>query len=311
MKSLKKALVTGASGQLGYDIIRELERRRISCTGCSLRTESSKRRNANQSDIRYISLDISKEALVKEALLRERPDAVIHCAGWTAVDAAEDAVNRDAVRRANVDGTANIARACKDIGCKMMYISTDYVFNGKGETPWRPDSQDFNPLNYYGYTKLLGEQAVAETLTQYFIVRISWAFGINGKNFVETMLHLGKKMDTVRVVNDQIGSPTYTRDLARLLADMIETERYGYYHASNEGEYVSWADFAREIFRQAGMKTQVIPVSTEEYGLSKAARPHNSRLDKSKLREMGFEPLPEWQDALARYLEEKRITTMI
>lgn len=205
-----------------------------------------------------------------------------------------------------MDGTANIARACKEIGCKMMYISTDYVFNGKGEIPWRPDSEGYEPLNYYGYTKLLGEQAVAGTLSKYFIVRISWAFGVNGENFVETMLRLGEKLDVVRVVDDQIGSPTYTHDLARLLVDMIETEKYGVYHATNGGDYLSWADFAEEIFRQAELKTQVIPVSTEEYGLSKAARPHNSRLDKDKLQENGFVPLPDWKDALMRYLVERR-----
>jgi len=231
-----------------------------------------------------------------------KPDAVIHCAAWTAVDAAED--NREAVFAVNAGGTENIARACAQLGCKMMYISTDYVFDGQGETPWRAECEDFGPLCVYGETKLAGEAAVRKWVERFFIVRIAWVFGKNGKNFIRTMLSVGKKHPVLRVVRDQIGTPTYTLDLARLLADMIESEKYGVYHATNEGGYISWADFAKEIFVKAGMDTVVTPVTTEEYGLSKAARPLNSRLDKSKLREMGFEPLPDWRDALARYLKE-------
>ena len=233
-----------------------------------------------------------------------RPDAVIHCAAWTAVDAAEDAENKDTVYAVNVNGTKYLAEACRRQGCKMMYISTDYVFNGQGETPWTPDCKDYAPLSVYGQTKLEGELAVSSLLEHYYIVRIAWVFGLNGKNFIKTMLNVGQKYDTLRVVKDQIGTPTYTFDLARLLVDMVETERYGYYHATNEGGFISWAEFAEEIFRQAGMATKVVPVTTEEYGLSKAARPFNSRLDKSKLMDYGFEPLPTWQDALGRYLKE-------
>ena len=251
-----------------------------------------------------VQLDITDEAAVGRILQEISPDAVIHCAAWTAVDAAEDAENKEKVCAVNVTGTKNLAEACRKIGCKMMYISTDYVFNGQGEEPWKPDCRDFAPLNYYGQTKLWGEQAVAAALDNYFIVRIAWVFGLNGKNFIKTMLSVGKKYDTVRVVCDQIGTPTYTFDLARLLADMIETEKYGCYHATNEGGYISWYDFCREFYRQAGMTTQVLPVTTAEYGLSKAARPFNSRLDKSKLTEMGFTPLPDWRDAVKRYLTE-------
>ena len=233
-----------------------------------------------------------------------RPDAVIHCAAWTNVDGAEDAENVPKVFAVNEEGTRNLARACKRYDSKLLYISTDYVFNGQGTEPWQPDCKAFEPLNVYGASKLAGETAIAETLERFFIVRIAWVFGINGKNFIKTMLNLGKTHESLRVVNDQIGTPTYTYDLARLLVDMIETEKYGYYHATNEGGYISWADFAAEIFRQAGMPTKVIPVTTEEYGLSKARRPFNSRLDKRKLSESGFAPLPDWKDALSRYLEE-------
>ena len=232
------------------------------------------------------------------------PDAVIHCAAWTAVDMAEDDDKVSKVRAINAGGTQNIADVCKKLGCKMTYISTDYVFDGQGTEPWKPDCKDYKPLNVYGQTKLEGELAVSQILEKYFIVRIAWVFGLNGKNFIKTMLNVGKTHDTVRVVNDQIGTPTYTYDLARLLVDMNKTEKYGYYHATNEGGYISWYDFTKEIYRQAGYKTEVLPVSTEEYGLSKAARPFNSRLDKSKLVEAGFTPLPTWQDALSRYLKE-------
>lgn len=252
----------------------------------------------------YVSLDITDKNSVERTISEIRPDVVIHCAGWTAVDAAEDEDKRALVHRINVDGTKYIADACKSVGCKMLYLSTDYVFDGSGETPWQPDCKNYHPLNIYGQSKLDGELAVCNTLEKYYIVRIAWVFGLNGKNFVKTMLDLSQKHDTVRVVCDQVGTPTYTYDLSRLLVDMIETEKYGYYHATNEGGYISWYEFACEIFRQAGAATKVIPVTTKEYGISKATRPFNSRLDKSKLRETGFTPLPTWQDALVRYLKE-------
>lgn len=280
-----KVLVTGVKGQLGYDVVNELNKRKHEAVGVDIE-----------------DMDITDAVSVKRVLQSVKPDAVIHCAAWTAVDAAED--NEDKVRLVNAVGTENIAKECKTLGCKMMYISTDYVFNGKGEKPWLPDCKDYKPLNVYGQTKLEGELAVVEKIDKYFIVRIAWAFGKNGKNFIKTMLNVGKGHDTVRVVNDQIGTPTYTYDLARLLVDMIETEKYGYYHATNEGGYISWYDFTKEIYKQAGLTTEVIPVTTAEYGLSKAARPFNSRLDKSKLVENGFKPLPTWQDALKRYLKE-------
>ena len=285
-----KILVTGVGGQLGHDVMNELKKRGHRAIGTDVQ------------GVCDIALDITDANAVSAAIHEIRPEALIHCAAWTAVDAAED--QEELVRSVNGVGTANLAAACKECGCKMMYISTDYVFDGQGETPWQPDCKDYAPLNVYGQTKLEGELAVAELLEKFFVVRIAWVFGKNGKNFIKTMLNVGKKYDTVRVVNDQIGTPTYTFDLARLLVDMIETEKYGYYHATNEGGYISWYDFTCEIFRLAGYDTKVIPVTTAEYGLSKAARPFNSRLDKSKLAEMGFEPLPTWRDALARYLKE-------
>jgi len=251
-----------------------------------------------------VLLDITDASAVEEALVHVQPDAVIHCAAWTAVDLAEDEDNIDKVRAINAGGTRNIAAACKKLDCKMLYISTDYVFDGQGEAPWQPDCKEYAPLCVYGQTKLEGELAVSELLDKFFIVRIAWVFGVNGKNFIKTMLNVGKKYDTVRVVCDQIGTPTYTYDLARLLVDMAESDKYGYYHATNEGGYISWYDFTCEIFKQAGYATKVVPVTTAEYGLSKAARPFNSRLDKSKLAEQGFTPLPAWQDALERYLKE-------
>ena len=286
-----KLLVTGAAGQLGHDIINEAENRGYKVTGTDLGDRWP-----------GLQMDITDAEAVTQVIREIQPDIVYHCAAWTAVDAAED--NRETVFRVNAQGTRNIANACKDTGCRMMYISTDYVFDGQGTEPWQPDCKDYAPLNVYGRSKLAGEEAVAGILDKYFIVRIAWVFGANGKNFVRTMLNIGRKYDTLRVVNDQIGTPTYTRDLAGLLVDMGETEKYGYYHATNEGGYISWYDFACEIFRQAGYSTTVIPVTTEEYGLSKAARPANSRLDKSKLTEMGFKRLPDWKDALKRYLEE-------
>lgn len=292
-----KAFVTGVGGQLGYDVVNELKKRGYEAVGSDILDEVS-------ADCEYVKLDITDADAVEKAISEVNPVVVVHCAAWTAVDAAEDEENIPKVRAINVDGTQNIAVVCKKLDCKMIYISTDYVFDGQGTEPWQPDCKDYAPLNVYGQTKLDGELAVADTLDKYFIVRIAWVFGVNGKNFIKTMLNLGKKYDTVRVVNDQIGTPTYTFDLARLLVDMTESDKYGYYHATNEGGFISWYDFTCEIFKQAGYSTNVVPVTTEEYGLSKAARPFNSRLDKSKLVENGFMPLPTWRDALSRYLKE-------
>ena len=280
-----RVLVTGVKGQLGFDVVNEFKKRGIEAVGVDIE-----------------EMDITDAAAVAKVIPEAKVDAVIHCAAYTAVDAAEDHV--ELCRKINAEGTQNIANVCRDLGIKMMYISTDYVFDGQGTTPWEPDCREYQPLNVYGQTKLEGELAVSRTLERYFIVRIAWVFGVNGKNFIKTMLNVGKTHDEVRVVNDQIGTPTYTYDLARLLVDMIVTDKYGYYHATNEGGYISWYDFTCEIYRQAGLSTKITPVTTAEYGLSKAARPFNSRLDKSKLRENGFEPLPTWQDALARYLKE-------
>lgn len=292
-----KAFVTGVGGQLGHDVMDELAKRGYEGIGSDI-LESV------PTEYPYIQLDITDAAAVEKAISEAKPDVVVHCAAWTAVDAAEDEENRPKVRAINVDGTQNIANVCKKLGCKMIYISTDYIFDGQGEAPWQPDCKDYAPQNVYGQSKLDGELAVANTLDKYFIVRIAWAFGKNGANFIRTMLNVGKKYPEVRVVCDQIGTPTYTLDLSRLLVDMAETEKYGYYHATNEGGFISWYDFTVEIYRQAGMSTRVIPVTTAEYGLSKAKRPFNSRLDKSKLAENGFKPLPTWQDALSRYLKE-------
>lgn len=300
-----KVFVTGVGGQLGHDVMNELHKRGFEGIGSDIAPQYSGVADGSPvTTMPYIQLDITDAQAVSSVLHTVRPDAVIHCAAWTAVDLAEDADKVEKVRAINVGGTRNIAAACKALGCKMLYLSTDYVFDGQGTAPWQPDCKDYKPLNVYGQTKLEGELAVANTLEKYFIVRIAWVFGRNGSNFIKTMLNLAKKYDTLRVVNDQIGTPTYTLDLSRLLVDMIETEKYGYYHATNEGGYISWYDFACEIFRQAGLSTKVIPVTTVEYGLSKAARPFNSRLDKSKLTQNGFTPLPTWQDALGRYLKE-------
>lgn len=299
-----KVFVTGVGGQLGHDVINELYKRGYEGVGSDIQPEYSGVQDGTAvTSAPYVSLDITDQEAVEKVIRNENPDVVIHCAAWTAVDMAEDDDKVERVRAINAGGTQNIASVCRELDCKMVYISTDYVFDGQGETPWEPDCKEYKPLNVYGQTKLEGELAVANTLEKYFIVRIAWVFGLNGKNFIKTMLNVGKKYDTVRVVNDQFGTPTYTLDLARLLVDMIETEKYGYYHATNEGGYISWYDFTCEIFRQAGYTTNIIPVTTEEYGLSKAARPVNSRLDKSKLTKKGFEPLPTWQDALARYLK--------
>lgn len=293
-----KVFVTGVGGQLGYDVMNELKKRGIDCIGSDI---------IEKSDDNYVQLDITDKIAVEKALSKTHPDAVIHCAAWTAVDAAEDEENKAKVYAVNVTGTRNIAEVCKNLDCKMIYISTDYVFNGQGTEPWSADCKEFAPLNYYGLTKLEGEKAVAELLKKFFIVRIAWVFGLNGKNFIKTMINVGKKYDTVRVVSDQIGTPTYTYDLARLLVDMVQTEKFGYYHATNEGGFISWYDFCCEIYKQYGLDTKVIPVSTAEYGMSKAARPFNSRLDKSKLIEQGFTPLPDWRNAVKRYLEEAKL----
>ena len=300
-----KVLVTGVGGQLGHDVMNELYARGYEGIGSDIAPSYAGAQDGTAvTSMPYVQLDITDSAAVQKVIGDCRPDVVVHCAAWTAVDLAEDEDKIEKVRAINGGGTANIAAACKEADCKMVYISTDYVFDGQGTEPWKPDCKDYKPLNVYGQTKLEGELAVAGTLEKFFIVRIAWVFGVNGKNFIKTMLNVGKTHDTVRVVNDQIGTPTYTLDLARLLVDMIETEKYGYYHATNEGGYLSWYEFACEIYRQAGLRTKVIPVSTEEYGQSKARRPFNSRLDKSKLVEMGFQPLPDWRDALARYLRE-------
>lgn len=298
-----RVFVTGVGGQLGHDVMNELASRHHEAIGSDIQSSYSGIQDGTWvTKACYVPLDITDEATVRKVLLEFKPDAVIHCAAWTAVDSAEEEDNWDTVHRINVGGTRNIALACRDVKAKMMYISTDYVFNGNGEEPWEADCKDFKPLNHYGLTKLEGEQEVIQLLDAYFIVRIAWVFGKNGKNFVRTMLELGKKYDQLRVVNDQIGTPTYTLDLARLLVDMIETERFGFYHATNEGGYISWYDFACEIFRQAGYKTKVEPVSTAEYGFSKAKRPMNSRLSKEKLSKNGFARLPDWKDALHRFL---------
>lgn len=300
-----KVFVTGVGGQLGHDVMNELAKRGYEGVGSDIAPEYSGAQDRSAvTTMPYVQLDITDAIAVETVLNEVKPDVVIHCAAWTAVDMAEDDDKVERVRAINAGGTQNIATVCKELDCKMVYISTDYVFDGQGTEPWQPDCKDYKPLNVYGLTKLEGEQAVANTLDKYFIVRIAWVFGINGKNFIKTMLTIGKKFETIRVVNDQIGTPTYTLDLSVLLVDMVETEKYGYYHVTNEGEYISWYDFACEIFKQAGYTTNVVPVTTEEYGLSKAARPFNSRLDKSKLIEAGFNPMPTWQDALSRYLKE-------
>ncbi|MCI6878229.1 MAG: dTDP-4-dehydrorhamnose reductase [Solobacterium sp.] len=303
-----RVFVTGVNGQLGHDVMNELYKRGYEATGSDIAdTYVGINDFSPVTTMPYVKLDITDTDEVNRVISRLEPDVVIHCAAWTAVDMAEDDDKVELVRNVNAHGTENIAKACKNIDAKMIYISTDYVFDGQGTTPWSPDCKDYKPLNVYGQTKLEGELAVSSILDKYFIVRIAWVFGLNGKNFIKTMINVGKSHDEVRVVNDQIGTPTYTLDLSRLLVDMIETEKYGYYHVTNEGGYISWYDFTKEIYKQYGLDTKVIPVTTEEYGLSKAKRPFNSRLDKSKLIENGFKPLPTWQDALRRYLEEANL----
>lgn len=314
-----KVLVTGVAGQLGHDVMNELAKRGYEGIGSDIAPAYAGAADGSAvTTMPYMQLDITDAQAVEEKITEVKPDVVVHCAAWTAVDLAEDDDKVEKVRAINAGGTEHIANVCKKLDCKMVYISTDYVFDGQGTTPWDPDCRDYKPLNVYGQTKLEGELAVSENLDKYFIVRIAWVFGKNGKNFIKTMLNLGKTHERITVVNDQIGTPTYTYDLARLLVDMIETEKYGYYHATNEGGYISWYDFTKEIFRQAvelGLseyseeRVQVVPVTTEEYGVSKAARPFNSRLDKSKLIKNGFEPLPSWKDALGRYLKELDIVS--
>ena len=307
-----KVFVTGVAGQLGHDVMNELAKRGYEGIGSDVKEVYSGVADGTPvTAMPYVPMDITDRASVEKVLKEAAPDVVVHCAAWTAVDLAEDEDKKETVRKVNAEGTRNIALTCRDLGCKMVYISTDYVFDGQGTEPWDPDCKDYKPLNVYGETKLEGELAVSENLEKYFIVRIAWVFGKNGKNFIKTMLNLGKTHDQIRVVSDQIGTPTYTLDLAVLLADMIETEKYGYYHATNEGGYISWYDFTKEIFRQAieaghkeYEKVTVTPVTTEEYGVSKAKRPFNSRLDKSKLTANGFRLLPTWQDAVKRYLSE-------
>ena len=300
-----KVFVTGVAGQLGHDVMNELAARGLEGVGTDLAPSYSGINDGSAvTRMPYVSLNITDEDAVDRVISDVKPDVIVHCAAWTAVDAAEDEENRTKVMAINVDGTRNIARAARKADAKMVYISTDYVFDGQGTEPWKPDCRDYAPLNVYGKSKLGGELAVSEILEKYFIVRIAWVFGLNGKNFIRTMLNVGRTHPEVRVVDDQIGTPTYTLDLARLRVDMIETEKYGYYHATNEGGFISWYDFTKEIYRQAGMQTRVTPVTTAEYGLSKAARPFNSRLDKSKLVENGFRPLPDWKDALHRFLVE-------
>ncbi|MEE3393558.1 MAG: dTDP-4-dehydrorhamnose reductase [Lachnospiraceae bacterium] len=300
-----KFFVTGVCGQLGHDVMNEVIKRGYEASGSDIQPEYSGVADGTPAAAAdYISLDITDKEKVLNVIESVRPDVIVHCAAWTAVDAAEDPENKPKVHAINADGTLNMAEAAKNVDAKFIYLSTDYVFDGQGERPWKPDDKNYAPLNYYGKTKLEGEQNVAKTLDRYFIVRIAWVFGLNGKNFIKTMLNVANTHDEVRVVSDQIGTPTYTFDLARLLVDMAETEKYGYYHATNEGGYISWYDFTCEIYKQAGLNTRVRPVSTEEYGLSKAARPENSRLDKTKLVSAGFTPLPDWKDAVSRYLRE-------
>ena len=303
-----KIFVTGVCGQLGHDVVNNAVARGHEAFGSDIQPVYSGVADGSAvTSAPYVQLDITDKDAVSAVIEEIRPDAIIHCAAWTAVDAAEDEENKEKVHKINALGTQYIADAAKAVDAKMLYLSTDYVFDGKGERPWEPDDKCYAPLNVYGQSKLDGELAVSGILDKYFIVRIAWVFGLNGKNFIKTMINVGKTHDTVRVVNDQIGTPTYTLDLSRLLVDMIETEKYGYYHATNEGGYISWYDFCVEFYKQYGLTTNVIPVTTEEYGLSKAARPENSRLDKSKLVTAGFTPLPDWKDAVRRYLEEAAI----
>ena len=307
---IMKLFVTGVGGQLGHDVVNEALERGHQVAGSDIAERYSGVADGSPvTKCTYVQLDITDKNAVERTITELKPDAIIHCAAWTAVDAAEDEENKVKVDRINHLGTQYIAEAAKSIDAKMVYISTDYVFDGQGTEAWQPDCKDYAPLNVYGQSKLDGELAVSSILERFFIVRIAWVFGLNGKNFIKTMINVGKTHPQVRVVNDQIGTPTYTLDLSRLLVDMVETEKYGYYHATNseDGQYISWYDFTKEIYRQYGLSTTVIPVTTVEYGLSKAARPFNSRLDKSKLITAGFQPLPDWKDAVARYIREAKL----
>ena len=299
-----KVFVTGVAGQLGHDVMNDLAARGYEGIGTDIAPQYSGADDGTAvTKMPYVSLDITDRDAVEKTITELKPDVVVHCAAWTAVDLAEDDDKKAKVHAINADGTQNIADACKKIDAKMVYISTDYVFDGQGTRPWEPDDPVVEPLNVYGHSKYEGEVAVEKYAPHYYIVRIAWVFGLNGKNFIKTMLNLGKTHDTLTVVDDQIGTPTYTYDLARLLVDMLEKEEYGKYHATNEGGYISWCDFAKEIFRQAGMDVKVIPVSSAEYP-AKAKRPSNSRMEKKKLEEHGFIRLPDWKDALGRYLKE-------
>ena len=299
-----KVFVTGVNGQLGHDVMNSLYYAEIDAIGSDIKESYSGVQDGSPAcTMPYIGLDLTDEEKTRKVIAEEGIDAIIHCAAWTAVDAAEEPENQAIVEKINGEVPGVLARIMKERDGKMLYLSTDYVFSGEGTEPWSPDETNFSPINFYGKTKLMGEERIREVLEKYFIVRIAWVFGLNGKNFIKTMLKVGKNHEEVRVVNDQIGNPTYTLDLAELLVDMICTEKYGNYHATNEGEYISWYDFTKDIYRQAGLSTKVIPVSTEEYGLSKARRPKNSRLDKTKLKAEGFTPLPDWKDALSRYLK--------
>lgn len=300
-----RVLITGVCGQLGHDVVNDAIARGYEVVGSDIQPVYSGVADGSAvTSAPYVQLDITDREAVFVVVEEIKPDVIIHCAAWTAVDAAEDEENKAKVHSINALGTQYIAEAAKSVDAKMLYISTDYVFDGNGDRPWEPDDKCYAPLNVYGQSKLDGELAVSSILDKYFIVRIAWVFGLNGKNFIKTMINVGKTHDSVRVVNDQIGTPTYTLDLSRLLVDMVETDKYGYYHATNEGGYISWYDFCVEFYKQYGLTTIVVPVTTEEYGLSKAARPFNSRLDKSKLVESGFIPLPDWKDAIRRYLAE-------
>lgn len=318
-----KVLVTGVAGQLGHDCMNELAKRQIAGIGSDLKEEYTGIADGTAvTHMPYVQLDITDAEAVDKCIEEIHPDVVLHCAAWTAVDAGEEEENLARVEKINGYGTENIAKACQKIDAKLVYLSTDYVFDGQGDTPWKPENNHFAPLNQYGRTKLMGEQAILKYLQKYFIIRIAWVFGLSGKNFIRTMLQAGKNHPEVRVVSDQIGTPTYTLDLAKLLVDMLLTEKYGIYHATNseiaapdgaeadadgtKTGYISWYDFTREIYRQAGLSTRITPVTTKEYGLSKAVRPFNSRLDKGLLTKRGFAPLPTWKDALSRYLEELR-----
>lgn len=299
-----KVFVTGVNGQLGHDVMNTLYRRGISAIGSDLKPCYSGVMDGSPAcTMPYIGLDLTDSAAARRVLEENGIDTLVHCAAWTAVDPAEEAENQAIVEKINGEVPGELAKVMRDLNGKMLYLSTDYVFSGEGTKPWEEEERDFHPINVYGASKLAGEEAIRKVLPEHFIVRIAWVFGLNGKNFIKTMLQVGKKHPSVRVVSDQVGSPTYTLDLARLLVDMVETEKYGTYHATNEGEYISWYDFTKAIYEEAGLSTEVIPVTTEEYGLSRARRPFNSRLSKEKLKREGFQGLPHWKDALKRYLQ--------